>query len=156
MFSRISPASMCDAAEDKAQQKERMEQELEATRAALKAKYTQYYGVPNGPSAPAVRAELKAESDQMEADIVKLEAALLELQGGGGKLRTHAGAHLAPIIPAAKLSHLFDSCVRSKPRRRSVEVLCRGPHAPEGGRQERSDERRGGRRFVHRKGQQVL
>lgn len=80
---------MCDAAaEDKAQQQERMEQELEATRAALKEKYAEYYGVPNGPSAPTVRAELKAQSEQMESDIVRLEAALLELQGGGGKLST--------------------------------------------------------------------
>ena len=89
MYSRASLASMCDAAaEDKAQQQERMEQELEATRAALKEKYAEYYGVPNGPSAPTVRAELKAQSEQMESDIVRLEAALLELQGGGGKLST--------------------------------------------------------------------
>ena len=85
---RASTSYMSDGLgeEDKEQQKQRMETELAAKRVAVDSKWAEFYTVPNGPSAPDKRAELKAAAVELESDIEELEKMLVELQGGKGSV----------------------------------------------------------------------
>ena len=75
----VSCCSCCAEAQDE-QQKQRMETELAAKRVAVDSKWAEFYTVPNGPSAPDKRAELKAAAVELErAALAIAEAALNEL-----------------------------------------------------------------------------
>ena len=92
--------------EDKEQQKQRMETELAAKRVAVDSKWAEFYTVPNGPSAPDKRAELKAAAVELESDIEELEKMLVELQGGQGNVHLPSCLSLyQPAFPRTVYMH---------------------------------------------------
>ena len=111
---------MCDGmAEDKELKVQQMEQELEAKRTAATGKWSEYYGVPNGPSAGEKRAELKEAATQLDVEVEMLEKAFIELQTGKGERTHEPRTHLCRDLECATPGH-----ARSVPRCVSVTRIA--------------------------------